>query len=85
MCFLLLLATCQISEGSYNLNDLHKAAGGSIKHRSNQRIRNLPTIKTLNERISSIEPVDSKAGRYGGTFVCKELVYDYAMWINPSS
>jgi hypothetical protein len=30
------------------------------------------------------EPTVSKSGRYGGTFACKEIVYQYAMWISPA-
>lgn len=76
----------QDSEGRYSLNDLHKAAGNESRHAPAQWLRLeqvgelINTI--LNMQICTIKPVDSYKGRYGGTYVCKELVYAYATWIS---
>lgn len=76
------------AEGRYCLNDLHKAAGDLPKDEPNRFMR-LDTTKGLISELSNspdlgnCDPTDSKAGRYGGTYVCKELVYAYAMWISP--
>ncbi|EBI1757229.1 phage antirepressor Ant [Salmonella enterica] len=76
----------QDSEGRYSLNDLHKAAGNESRHAPAQWLRLdqvgelINTI--LNMQICTIKPVDSYKGRYGGTYVCKELVYAYATWVS---
>jgi hypothetical protein len=78
----------QDSEGRYCLNDLHKAAGGLTKDSPSnwdRRDRIEPLLEELkNSSIwKGIAFITSVGGRNGGTFVCKELVYAYAMWISP--
>ncbi|OWY38529.1 DNA-binding protein [Xenophilus sp. AP218F] len=78
----------QDAEGRYCLNDLHKVAGGEERHAPWRFLRLDTTVELLTELQSTtsggLEPVVTRAGRYGGTFVCKELVYAYAMWISPA-
>lgn len=79
----------QDSYGRYSLNDLHKAAGSEHRHLPNYWLE-LQQTKDLIEEILITgitvinPPVASKKGRYGGTYVCKELVYSYAMWISAA-
>lgn len=77
------------AEGRYCLNDLHKAAGGEKRNQPSDWLSLQQTGGLIAEISNSgdsrrCDPTDSKAGRYGGTYVCKELVYAYAMWISPS-
>ncbi|WP_053117166.1 phage antirepressor KilAC domain-containing protein [Pseudomonas sp. P1.31] len=75
----------QDDEGRYCLNDVHKAGGGAITKSPAQWMRH-GAFKELQEEImlkSTINPVETKPGRTGGTYVVKALVYAYAMWISP--
>jgi len=68
----------------YCLNDLHKASGGVAKHQPSNFLRN-NQVKDLIAEItnsSDLRNIQSIAGRHGGTYVCEELVYAYAMWVN---
>lgn len=71
-------------EGRYCLNDLHRAAGGERRHEPTLW-RNLQQTGELVHLLSDTGiPVSViKGGAGQGTFVCKELVYSYAMWISP--
>lgn len=76
------------SKGRYSLNDLHQASGGERKYEPAGWLRldqtNELIQEILNTQICVFKPVDSRKGRYGGTYVCKELVYSYAMWISAA-
>ncbi|MDH5933983.1 KilA-N domain-containing protein [Vibrio splendidus] len=71
----------------YSLNDLHKASGGHNRHRPSIFIKNQQTQELVNEieqSSNSCFAINTKrGGSDAGTWVCKELVYSYAMWISP--
>ncbi|AUX61841.1 KilA-N domain-containing protein [Simonsiella muelleri] len=68
----------------FNLNDLHKASGGSETHRPTFWLRNQQTQELIAEIESEGKTAftTSQGGKNRGTFVCKELVYAYATWIS---
>ena len=74
--------------GRYCLNDLHKASGGEDKHAPYRFIRNEQTQALIAEINRSPNMVNAcemiKGGLDQGTYVVKQLVYAYAMWISPS-
>lgn len=77
----------QDAEGRFSLNDFHKAAGGENRHRPSLWAENQQTKDLIAEIESGagIPALVSRArGLSQGTYVCKELVYAYAMWISPS-
>lgn len=82
----------QDAEGRYCLNDLHKAAGGYSTDRPSKWLDNDGTRALINEidaeKLASEQNQAFRVYKGGngwqGTFVCKELVYAYAMWISPT-
>ncbi|TXI76665.1 MAG: KilA-N domain-containing protein [Dechloromonas sp.] len=79
----------QDDAGRYCLNDLHKAAGREAKHQPAFFMRREETAVLVNEMIcenADLNPVNRVIGKGKGqgTYVCKELVYAYAMWISPA-
>lgn len=83
----------QDEDGRYCLNDLHKASGGDKKHQPAYFVRNQQTkdlieiIEGENDDLQicrSKQAVSSIRGKglEQGTYVVKELVYSYAMWIS---
>lgn len=78
-------------EGRYCLNDIQKAVTVGMNPRTvevYEYLRRPETIELIaeieNTGNSKIKAVVSHRGRNGGTYVVKELVYSYAMWISPA-
>ena len=84
----------QDEDGRFCINDLHKASGALEKHQPAFFMRNKQTKDLIDELESEImicKNADHKAavntirgkGFEQGTYVVKEIVYAYAMWISP--
>ena len=67
----------------YSLNDLHKASGGEKRHQPANWLRSQQAIDLIEYlKYEESEPIQKKQGL--GTFVSKELVVHYGMWISPA-
>ena len=70
-----------------SLNDLHKASGGAPKHQPALFMQNQQTKSLIYEIEGDLgiprTVLTQRGGANRGTWVCKELVYSYAMWISP--
>lgn len=89
----------QDEAGRYCLNDLHRAAGGEKRHQPSDWLRLQRTQESIallatkasvpgipgTEKIKDLAPINVVKGFNGdqGTYVCKQLVYAYAMWVSP--
>ena len=77
----------QDEDGRFSLNDLHRASGAASKHQPANWLR-LDESRDLADEIERSSDVRNpievrRGGRVQGTFVVRELVYAYAMWISP--
>lgn len=74
--------------GLFSLNDLHRASGENETHRPSKFMRTKQTHELIEEIEKELSPnmglafKSLKGGANPGTWVCKELVYAYAMWIS---
>lgn len=88
----------QDEEGRFMLGDLHKASGGEKKHQPSNFLRTEQIKDLINEidHSANLQSSDNdhssnmrsavkvvNGGENRGTYVVKEIVYAYAMWISP--
>lgn len=77
------VAVKQDKDGRFCLNDLHKAAGGERRNDPHDWLRLKQTAELVQElSVTGIPVTTIRGGKVQGTYVCKELVYAYAMWIS---
>lgn len=77
----------QDPEGRYCLNDLHRISGGAAKDQPAfffARKETASLVAEIDLGIPRTAAVSSSRapGPNQGTYVCKQLVYAYAMWIS---
>lgn len=86
-------AVISIQGGLYSLNDLHRASGGHPNHQPSNFLKLEGTqelareiSKEINQSYDSMTGVLEvvRGGNNPGTYVCKELVYAYAMWVSAA-
>ena len=74
--------------GRYCLNDLHKASGSAQKDQPRYFLDNQQTKALVQALIDSgipLSPVEViRGGLTQGTYVVKQIVYAYAMWISAN-
>ena len=73
--------------GLFSLNDLHKAAGGELRHRPVEFLRLEQSQALLDELQKGGDShlfLNTAKGRNGGTYACRELVIAYAAWISAA-
>lgn len=81
----------QDQHGRFCLNGFHRAAGGEERHRPAEFLRIGSTQELIEELRKDprygqdhIAPVEAiRGGPRQGTYVVREIVYAYAMWISP--
>lgn len=88
---MILIEKIQIRQvnGLYCLNDLHRASGGENRHRPQYWLENKQTA----DLIDFLQADGIPSGQENqqvihvlngvGTFVCEELIYNYAAWVSP--
>lgn len=74
----------QDAAGRFCLNDLHRASGGEKRHGPSYWLTNAQARALIDELATTGIPVVTQEGAAGGTYVVRELVYAYAMWISPA-
>lgn len=78
----------QDQHGRYCLNDLHKASGSERKNQPQYFLENKQTqdlVQALTDTGIPVSPINViRGGLEQGTYVVKQVVYAYAMWISAA-
>ena len=78
----------QDDQGRYCLNDLHRASGSEQKNQPRYFLENKQTqdlVQALTDSGIPLSPINViRGGLEQGTYVVKQIVYAYAMWISAA-